>query len=175
MRSRKLKQFIVVSYELVMQLLFSLPRYSVLNALKSSFLRIQGARIGKRVIFYPGVWIVSGKNLEIGDDVDLALDVLITTGGGVCIGDRTLIGYRSQIISSNHNIPPMPARIFDSGHISKPVTIGCDVWVGASCLILPGVDIGDGAIIAAGSVVTKSVAPYTVVGGVPAQLIRERI
>lgn len=171
---KRLRQFIVITYELVMRLFFLLPRYPVLNELKSMFLRAVGAKIGKRVVFYPGVWIVTGKNLVICDDVDLALDVLITTGGGVEIGDRTLIGYRTQIISGNHIIPANRERIFSSGHEVKPVKIYPDVWIGANCLILPGVTIGEGAVVAGGSVVTKDVAPFTIVGGSPAKFIRIR-
>ena len=64
-------------------------------------------KIGKGVVIYPGVWITPGRNLIIKDNVDLAKDVLITTSGGVEIGERTLIGYRTQIISSDHTIPPI--------------------------------------------------------------------
>jgi len=168
--------FIVVSYELVARLIFSLPRYSWLNSLKSIFLRMMGAKIGKRVVYYPGVWVAVAPNntLEIGDDVDLALDVLVTCGGGVTIGDRTLIGYRTQILSSNHIVPPRPQRIFSSGHESQPVIIGKDVWIGANCIILPGVIIGEGAVVAAGSVVTRSIEPWHIVAGVPARTLRER-
>ena len=166
--------FLVVSFEFLMRLLFSLPRYRLLNSLKAFFLMRMGARIGKRPVFYPGVWIAPGRNLVLGDDVDLALDVLITTSGGVKIGDRTLIGYRAQIISANHAIPDQKGRIFGSGHHKKQVIIGCDVWVGANSMIMPGVVIGDGAIIAAGSVVTKNVPEYTIVGGVPAKIIQQR-
>ncbi len=59
---------------------------------------MMGARIGNGVVFYPGgVWISPGRNLVIDDEVDLAKDVIITTSGGVHIGERTLIGYRTQI------------------------------------------------------------------------------
>ena len=170
-----MKYFVIVTYEFIMRFIFSLPRYKFFNSLKSWFLRLVGAQIGDRVIFYPGVWIVTGRNLIIGDDVDLALDVLITTGGGVTIGDRVLVGYRSQILSSNHKIPAKPERVFSAGHENKPVIIESDVWIGASCIILPGVTIGEGAIVAAGSVVTKSVPPFTIVAGVPAKIIKERI
>lgn len=167
-------RFLVISYEAFIGLLFALPRYSWCNSVKSAFLRIMGARIGKHVIYYPGVWIAPGRNLTIGDDVDLSLDVVIMSAGGVTIGERTLIGFRTIIISGNHRIPIKRERIFNSGEILKPVTIGSDVWIGANVVILPGVHIGDGAVIGAGSVVTKSVEKFTIVGGNPAQVIRRR-
>lgn len=170
----QLHQFLVVSYEFCMTIVFSLPRYSFFNKIKRFFLSLNGAKIGNRTTFYPGVWIAPGRNLIVGDDVDFALDVLITTGGGVTIGNRVLIGYRTQILSTNHVIPDKSRRIFDSGHEKKPVLIDDDVWIGANCIILPGVTIGEGAVIAAGSIVTKSVNPFSIVAGVPAKVIKSR-
>jgi acetyltransferase-like isoleucine patch superfamily enzyme len=172
--ARALHSFLVVSFETLMQVLFALPRFPPLNALKSWFLRLNGAQVGERVVYYPGVWIAPGRNLDIGDDVDLAYGVLLTTSGGLKIGNRTLVGYRSQILTANHLIPPGRGRIFGSGHEHKAVTIGEDVWIGANVIVLPGVTIGEGAVIAAGSVVTRSVEPFTIVGGNPARLIRPR-
>lgn len=171
---RMFRPMLVVSFEAAMQCLFVLPRYRVLNRLKASFLRMVGARIGKRVVFYPGVWIAPGRNLVLGDDVDLAAGVLITTSGGVEIGARTLVGYRAQILSANHRIPGGRGRIFDSGHVHDPVRIGPDAWIGAAAIVLPGVTIGEGAVVAAGSVVTKDVEPFMVVAGVPARVISSR-
>jgi maltose O-acetyltransferase len=168
------RSFLVITYELFLVLVFSLPRYALCNALKALFLRMMGAKIGRRPNFYPGVWISPGWNLEVGDDVDFALDVIVVTSGGVRIGSRVLIGYRTQINSRNHRIPPRPGRIFDSKHESRPVVIGDDVWIGGNCLILPGVTIGEGAVIAGGAVVTRDVEAYSIVGGVPARLIKYR-
>ncbi len=166
--------FLIVCYESLMRLVLNLPRFRLCNAVKSVFLRICGAKIGKRCVFYPGVWIVTGRSLVVGDDVDFALDVLVTTGGGVYIGNRTLIGYRTQILSTNHRIPPLPGRIFESGHDKKPVWIGRDVWIGANCMILPGVTIGDGCVIGAGSIVTKNIEADSIAVGNPARVIRKR-
>ena len=166
--------FLVVSYEALLVFIFSLPRYRFLGWFKCLFLLLNGASIGKRVIFYPGVWIAPGRNLVVGDDVDFALGVLVTTSGGVTIGDRTLLGYRCQILSTNHKIPKNRAEIFSAGHDKLRVVIGKDVWIGANAIILPGVTIGEGAVIAAGSIVTKNVDSFSIVGGVPAKLIRER-
>lgn len=166
--------FLVVSYECLMRGLFSLPRYPLFNALKAMFLRILGARIGKRVVFYPGVWIDVGSRLAVGDDVDLALDVFVDASGSVSIGDRTLIGYRTQILSSNHRIPADKGHIFSAGLEKERIVIGQDVWIGANCLILAGVTVGEGAVIGGGAVVTKDVPPFAMVGGVPAKIIRFR-
>ena len=166
--------FLVVCYECVLQILFSLPRFRLFNWFKAMFLRCRGAKIGKCVVFYPGVWIEPGNGLCVGDDVDLAKDVLIGTGGGVTIGDRTMIGFRTQIFSGNHAIPERGKPIFGSGHVRKPTVIEEDVWIGANCIILCGVTIGKGAVVGAGSVVTKSVESYAIVAGNPAKLIRMR-
>lgn len=166
---------LIVVVETISSLIFLLPRFRILNAVKSVYLKVLfGAKIGRRVVYYPGVWILSGRRLEVGDDVDFAKDVLVTTDGGVSIGDRVLIGYRTQILSSNHVVPKVPDRIFDSGRIKSPVRIDKDVWIGANCIILPGVTIGEGAIVAAGSVVTKDVPAFVYVAGVPAKFIKNR-
>lgn len=171
---KSFKYILIVMLEMFMSIAMGLPRFRWCCFAKAMYLRCLRARVGKRVVIYPGVWILTGRNLLIGDDVDIALGVIITTDGGVSIGDRVLIGYRTQVLSSNHIIPEGKARIFDAGHSKKPVVIESDVWIGAQCVILPGVTIGEGSIIAAGSVVTKDVKPFTIVGGTPAKLIRDR-
>lgn len=130
--------------------------------------------MGERVVFYPGVWIVPGQTLTIGDDVDIAKDVIITTSGSVIIGSRTLIGYRTQILSVNHIIPSAQQKIFFAGHEKRPICIGQDAWIGANCIVTAGVTIGEGAVVAAGSVITKDVPRFAIVGGSPAKVIRMR-
>jgi len=171
---KHIKSFVVISYEAVMNLLFKLPRYRLFIFFKIMLLRIMGAKIGKGVVIYPGVWIAPGRNLILGNHVDLAKDVLITTSGGVVIGDRTLIGYRTQIISSNHTIPALGVPFPISGDKHEKIIIGEDVWIGANCIITAGVKIGKGAVIAGGSVVTKDVPENAIFGGVPAKLIKQR-
>ncbi len=168
------KSFLVVSYEFIMTLLFALPRYTLLNMLKATFLRLMGAKVGRGVTFYPGVWIAPGRNLVIGDKVDLAKDVLLTTGGGIKIGNRTLIGYRTQILSANHSIPARGQPFPISGDSYGEIDIENDVWIGANCIVTAGVKIGEGAVVAAGSVVTKNMPAWSIYGGVPARLIKMR-
>jgi acetyltransferase-like isoleucine patch superfamily enzyme len=171
---KQIKSFFVISYEAIMNIIFALPRFRFFIFFKVSLLKIMGAKIGKNVFIYPGVWITPGKNLTIGNDVDLAKDVIITTTGGVFIGDRTLVGYRSQILSANHTIPPIGEPFPISGDSYGKIYISNDVWIGANCIITAGVSIGEGAVIAAGSVVTKNVLANSIVGGVPSKLIKMR-
>lgn len=172
---KKIKYSLVSTYEAIGLILFKLPRHRIFNSLKSIYLKVQGAKVGRSVVFYPGVWINPGMKIEIGDYVDFAKDVIVTTGGGVTIGNRVLIGYRTQILTSNHIIPKNKGSIFSSGHEKKKVVIEDDVWIGASVIVLPGVKIGKGAVVAAGSIVTKDVNEFTIVGGNPAKLIKDRI
>ena len=144
--------------------------------IKKCLLQTRGAIIGKRLICYQGVWIDIPRKIKIGDDVDISKDVTITTGGGVVIGDRVLIGYGSKVLSTNHIIPEnVDEPIRFSGHDCKTVSIEDDVWIGANVIILPGVKVGRGSVIAAGAVVTREIPQYSVAAGVPAKIIRSRI
>lgn len=168
------KYNLVVLYECFFAVVFSMPRFTLCNKIKSLCLRMAGAKIGKRVVYYSGVWINTGKKLKIGNDVDVAKGVMISTVGGVEIGDRVLIGYGTKIFSSNHEIPPIGEPYPPSGKVYKKVTIENDVWIGSSAIILPGVTIGEGALVGAGSVVTKDVPANAIVAGNPAKKIGER-
>lgn len=174
--SRSARYDLVVAAEFINELVFMLPRFRICDALKSLFLRtVYGAKVGKRVVYYRGVWIFTGRNLEVGDDVDFARNVLITSDGGVKVGDRTLVGYGAMIISRNHRIPVGGSRIFGAGHVPAPVEIGKDAWIGACAVILPGSSVGEGAVVAAGSVVTRDIPAFEIWGGAPARFIRSRV
>ncbi|WP_428469875.1 acyltransferase [Photobacterium minamisatsumaniensis] len=173
--SNYIRYDLVCFLEYISYLMFLLPRLRMFNLLKTFYLRyVFGSKIGKRTVFYPGVWIFSGRNFTVGDDVDFAKGVLLTTDGGLTIGDRVLIGYNSHVLTSNHRIPKLPKNIFNSGHVKKKVIIDHDVWIGANCTILPGVTIGSGSIVAAGSVVTKDIPENSFCAGVPAKVIKVR-
>lgn len=94
--------------------------------------------------------------------------------GGVEIGTHTLISPHVTIVSSNHRVGRVDESIMRAGNDLLPTKIGVGVWIGANAVILGGVTIGDGAVVAAGSVVTKDVEPGAVVAGVPARLLRKR-
>tara|TARA_B110000027_G_scaffold52629_1_gene57383 strand:- start:11439 stop:11963 length:525 start_codon:yes stop_codon:yes gene_type:complete len=170
----KIKNLLVCTYESMSFLIFLLPRHQFFNIIKSNYLRLQGSSIGSSCTFYPGIKINPCFNLVLGDFVDLAWGVILLPGGGIEIGSRSLIGYRTIISSGNHNIPNNRGKIFGAGHTPGKVIIKNDVWIGANCTITAGVTIGEGAVVGSGSVVTKNVEPFTIVGGIPAKLIKKR-
>lgn len=151
-----------------------LPHAPIANSFKSKLMNARGAQIGERVKLLQGIWVDRFSNLTIGDDVSIAKDVVIVAIGGVRIGDRAMIGYGSKLISAGHNIPDNREPMRFSGALLKEVVIEKDSWLGAQTVILPGVTIGEGAVVAAGTVVTKNIEPFSIVGGVPARLIKMR-
>ena len=116
-----------------------------------------------------------GGNVVIDENTFLGEYVIIYGHGGVAIGANTLIAMHTCIVSSNHTIPNSTTLIRSQGDLLLPVKIGNDVWIGAGAKILGGVTIGDGCVIGAGSVVTKSLPPYSISVGVPAEVTRYRV
>ena len=117
---------------------------------------------------FPPYYTDYRQNITIGKHVFLNTSCHFQDQGGITIGDGTQIGHNVVLATLNHDEDP--ARRSET--IPGPIAIGKNVWIGANATITPGVTIGDGAIIAAGAVVTKDVPPNTIVGGVPARVIR---
>jgi acetyltransferase-like isoleucine patch superfamily enzyme len=115
-----------------------------------------------------------GGSIRIARRVWLGPYVVIYGHGGVEIGEQTLISMHCAVLSSNHAIPPKGTLIRDVPDELLPTKIGRDVWISANAVILGGVTIGDGAVIAAGAVVNRDVEAGAVVAGVPARLVRKR-
>ena len=96
-----------------------------------------------------------------------------TVIGPVCIGSHVNLAQGITVTALNHNFEDATKRIDEQGVSTKPVVIGDDVWIGANAVILPGVTIGSHCVVAAGAVVTKDVPDNTLVGGVPAKVIKK--
>jgi galactoside O-acetyltransferase len=142
--------------------------------------QISEIRVGKRVSVSPGCSLYcqdpeNGSELEIGDGVRLNHNVMINAdrGGKIRIGNDVLIGPNVVIRGANHRFLDLSKKVIDQGHEPGTIVIGDNVWISANAVILPGVTLGNGSIVAAGAVVRENVLPYTVVGGVPAKEIKK--
>jgi acetyltransferase-like isoleucine patch superfamily enzyme len=129
---------------------------------------LTGKAVDESVTVFPPFYSEFGKNLTFGTDVFINLGCRFQDTGGITIGDGTLIGHGSTLTTINHGVDP--DRRADM--VPAPIVIGRQVWLGAAVTVVPGVTIGDGAIVAAGAVVTRDVPAHTIVGGVPAEVIR---
>jgi maltose O-acetyltransferase len=137
--------------------------------LRRWILTTRGHRFAADVRIHAGT-IVHGSQLTIGRDTFINRDCVIQADAPVTIGEQVHLGPGVRITTVSHEIGPSHRRAGD--RYTKPVTIGSGAWIGADSQILPGVSVGAGAIVAAGSVVTADVPADTVAGGVPARTIR---
>lgn len=131
--------------------------------------RIWGQEVDESVRLFPPFYTALGKATKVGKGVFINFGCTFLDQGGITIGDGVFIGPGAKILTETHPEDPSVRHTL----IRKPVTIGRNVWIGAGAMILAGVTVGDNAIIAAGAVVTKDVAPNSIVGGIPARHIRD--
>ncbi len=137
--------------------------------IREIFSQLIGQPVDESFRMFPPFYTECGKNTHVGKNVFINFCCHFQDQGGVYIGDDVLIGSNVVLATINHGMDPDERHL----HHLEPIHIGNKVWIGANSTILPGVTVGDGAIIAAGAVVTKDVPPGTVVGGVPARAIKE--
>lgn len=136
--------------------------------LRELFSELVGKSVDDKFGLFPPFYADYGQNITVGKNVFINSGCCFQDQGGIEIGDNALIGQQVVLATLNHAMAPSKR-----GDMSPaPIKIGNDVWIGAHATILSGVTIGDGAIIAAGAVVTKDVPANTVVGGVPARIIK---
>lgn len=120
------------------------------------------------------ICLMHGSRLQLGEAVSFNHGCWINAAGGVTIGDRVLVGPRVMIHSANHRFGDPEVGIREQGHEMLAVTIGDDCWIAMGAMVLPGVTIGEGAVIGAGSVVAGDIPAWSVAAGNPARVLRQR-
>lgn len=143
--------------------------YHTSEEVRSIFSKLIGKDVDESFGLFPPFFSDCGKNITVGKRVFINSGCCFQDQGGIEIGDDVLIGQQVVIATLNHDLNSEKR----ANMIPKPVKIGNKVWIGAHATILSGVTLGDGAVVAAGAVVTKDVPKNVVVGGVPAKIIKE--
>ena len=143
-------------------------QYHTPDEIREIMSRLIGERVDNSFRLFPPFYTDFGKNIHIGKDVFINSGCHFQDQGGIKIGDGVFIGHNVVLATINHDLLPRNNR---KNHYES-IEIGNPVWIGSSATILQGVTIGEWAVVAAGAVVTKDVPPFTVVGGVPAKIIK---
>ena len=130
--------------------------------------QITASEIDKSVAVFTPFYINYGKHTKIGKNVFINFDCVLLDLGGITIEDNVLIAPKVSLLSEGHPVNPNERQSLVPGHIH----IKKNAWIGAGATILPGVTIGENAVVAAGAVVSKDVPANTIVGGIPAKHIK---
>ncbi len=143
-------------------------KYHTPEELREIMGRLIGKQVDRSFRMFPPFYTDFGKNITIGKDVFINSGCHFQDQGGIEIGDGALIGHNVVLATINHDLNPKENR---KNHYAA-IKIGAHVWIGSNATVLPGVTIGDYAVVAAGAVVTRDVPALTVVGGVPAKVLK---
>jgi acetyltransferase-like isoleucine patch superfamily enzyme len=138
------------------------------NEIRNLLSQITGSAIDESATVFTPLYINYGKNTTIGKNVFINFDCVFLDLGGIIIEDDVLIAPKVSLLTEGH---PIEAENRQSLTVA-PIQIKKNAWIGANATILPGVTIGANAVVAAGSVVRKDVPDNTVVGGIPAKIIK---
>lgn len=129
------------------------------------------AKFGSNTVIQDQFRVTNPERVSIGSHCNFAQGVFITGGGGVTIGDYVGFGPDVKVWSVNHRYQDPDTPWMLQGYDKYPVVIEDDVWLGANCFVMPGVTIGRGAILSAGTVLMKSVPPFAIVAGNPGRIV----
>jgi acetyltransferase-like isoleucine patch superfamily enzyme len=139
------------------------------DQIRAVFSDLIGKELDDGFSLIPPFYTTGGENIRVGRDVFINQNCTMYDLGGIDIGDDVMIGPNVSIITSGHPLEPALRRAFVT---AKPIVIERNVWIAAGVTIIGGVTIGENAVVAAGSVVTRDVPPNTLAGGNPARVIR---
>lgn len=166
-RSVKMKR---LAWIVVWGLCASWMPYFVGRRWRIFLLHLFGMKDDGHVGVYPTAKIWAPWNLKMGSFVAIDDSADLYSAAPITIGTKVAISREAFICTASHDSSQAWRPL-----VTKPITICDGVWIGARAIVLPGVTIGEGAIVAAGAVVTKDVEPFTIVGGNPAKVIKERV
>lgn len=137
--------------------------------IRALFSDLIGREVDESFSLIPPFYTTGGENIRVGRNVFINQNCTMYDLGGIDIADDVMIGPNVSIITSGHPVEPSQRRAFVT---AKPIVIERNVWIAAGATIIGGVTVGENAVVAAGSVVTRDVLPNTFVGGNPARVIR---
>ena len=140
-----------------------------LQKIRDVFSELTGKKVDDTFFVIPPFYTDFGENINIGKNVFVNHACTFMDRGGITLEDEVLIGPKVNLITTNHPLHPSERR----ATISHPIVIKKRAWIGAAATIMPGVTIGENSIVAAGAVVTRDVPDNTIVGGVPAKVIKK--
>jgi acetyltransferase-like isoleucine patch superfamily enzyme len=138
---------------------------------RSFLFRLMGCEIGKSCVIEPGIDVGLRPLFIIGNFCQINKMVTLRNAQ---LGNHVLVAPKVTILDRQHNFSNLNLPISQQGATKKSVRIEDNVWIGQNAIIMPGITIGESAIVGAGSIVTKDVPPYAIVGGAPAKIIRYR-
>lgn len=143
--------------------------YHTPEEIREIFSKLTGKPINNTLNIFPPFYTDCGKNITVGSNVFFNSGCKFQDQGGITIDDGALLGHNVVLVTLNHCMNPEQRANLEPA----PIHIGKNVWIGANAMVMPGVTIDDGAVIAAGAVVTKDVPANTVAGGIPAKKIKD--
>jgi maltose O-acetyltransferase len=158
----------------ILSILFGSGELEPIRKLRSRYFRTVLESIGHNTRIEQGVKIYTPGNVSLGDGCFLGARTNLYAFDKIKIGDNVLIAPEVLMITRNHVFSDATKTIREQGYVYAPIVIEDDVWLGFRAIVLPGVRIGRGAVVAAGSVVTNDVPARAVVGGIPARIIKKR-
>ncbi len=161
------EKFVNLIFKIVLPIIENKITVSLTYMIRRAIWNTRLNSLGSDTVLYPNIVIHNPGRVAIGNDCAIAEFVHIWGGAGVTIGDNVIIASHVAITSTTHS--PKENVIKDSV-IKKPVVIEKNVWIGTHAIILPGVTIGSGSVVAAGAVVNKDVPRNVIVAGVPAKV-----
>ena len=161
----------LASVKRAMAITASLNRLTFNDAdeVRAVFSELIGRKVDDSFLLIPPFYTTGGPDIRVGRNVFINQNCTFYDLGGLDIADDVLIGPNVSLITSGHPLEPSRRRAFTT---ARPIVIERNVWIAAGATVIGGVTVGENAVVAAGSVVTRDVAPNTLVGGNPARVIR---